>query len=50
MAEGLIHDFAAAIHEEREPAVSSWEGARELRVVDAAYRSIETGEPMSVEY
>jgi len=50
MDEGLIRDFVAAVREDRDPAVTGREGAKEVRVVDAAYRSIETGRPEPVEY
>ena len=50
MDEGLIRDFVAAIRDDREPAIPGREGAREVRVVDAAYESIDTGQPVRIEY
>jgi len=50
MDKGLLDDFVAAVREGRDPAIPGEEGARELRVVEAAYESVETGEPVSVEY
>lgn len=45
----MIAEFVAAIREDREPAVTGVDGLRALEVVDAAYRSIESGEPVRVE-
>ncbi len=50
MDEGLIREFVASVREGRDPAVTGREAAREVRVVDAAYRSLETGRPEPVEY
>jgi predicted dehydrogenase len=45
----MLAEFLAAIREEREPAVTGVDGLRALEVVDAAYRSIESGEPVSLQ-
>lgn len=45
----MLGEFVAAIREEREPAVTGVDGLRALEVVDAAYRSVESGEPVSVQ-
>jgi predicted dehydrogenase len=45
----MLAEFVAAIRDDREPAVTGVDGLRALEVVDAAYRSVETGEPVSVQ-
>jgi predicted dehydrogenase len=45
----MLAEFIAAIREDREPVVTGVDGLRAIEVVDAAYRSIESGEPVSVE-
>jgi predicted dehydrogenase len=47
---GLVADFVESVAEDRPPAVAGAEGLREVRVVEAAYESIETGDPVRVEY
>lgn len=42
-------DFAAALHEKREPLVSGEEGYRTLEIVDAVYRSCRTQQPVALE-
>lgn len=44
--QGLINEFCAAIREQREPAVTGFDGHKALEVVLAAYRSAETGQPV----
>lgn len=46
----LLADFAAAVREDRPPATTGCEGAAVVAVIDAAYRSIERNEPVTVEY
>jgi len=46
---GMLTEFVAAIREDREPTVTGVDGLRALEVVDAAYRSVESGEPVSVQ-
>ena len=46
----LLADFAAAVRENRPPATTGYEGAAVVAVIDAAYRSIERNEPVTVEY
>jgi predicted dehydrogenase len=48
--EGLVGDFVDAVANNRPPAVTGTDGLREVRVVDAAYESADTGEPVSVDY
>lgn len=50
MDEGLIRDFVDSVDEGREPAVPGDEGVREVRVVEAAYRSAKDGMPVEVTY
>lgn len=47
---GLVRDFVDAVRQGREPAIPGAEGVREVRVVEAAYRSAETGRPVTVEH
>jgi predicted dehydrogenase len=44
----LLADFAAAIAGESEPGVTGADGLRAVEVVDAAYRSIASGEPVAL--
>ena len=46
----LVADFAAAVREDRPPATTGREGVAVVAVIDAAYRSVEQGEPVAVEY
>jgi predicted dehydrogenase len=50
MNEALLRDFVAAVAADEEPAIPGREGLREVRVVEAAYESAETGSPVDVEY
>ncbi|MDQ3870616.1 MAG: Gfo/Idh/MocA family oxidoreductase [Chloroflexota bacterium] len=43
----MLADFAAAIRDGREPLVTGLDGYRALEVVEAAYRSVSSGEPVS---
>lgn len=47
---GLIRDFVGAVREGRPPAISGRDGVREVRVVEAAYESAGTDEPVTVTY
>lgn len=47
---GLLRDFVDAVREGRDPAIPGSEGVREVRVVEAAYRSAERGKPVAVDY
>ena len=49
MNEGLLADFADAIQEDRPPAITGRDSLNDVAVIDAAYRSIETGSPVSIE-
>ena len=44
----MLAEFIAAIREDREPAVPGLDGLRALEIVDAAYRSIATGESVEL--
>jgi predicted dehydrogenase len=50
MNQGMLRDFVAAVREGRDPEISGEEGVREVAVVEAAYESVETGEPVPVRY
>jgi predicted dehydrogenase len=45
----MIGEFLAAIRQRREPAVTGLDGLRAVEIVEAAYRSIESGEPVRLE-
>jgi predicted dehydrogenase len=45
----MVGEFVMAIREGRAPTVTGLDGLRALEIVDAAYRSIETGEPVPLE-
>jgi predicted dehydrogenase len=46
---GMLADFVSAIRDDREPAVTGVDGLRALEIVEAAYRSIEAGQPIALE-
>ncbi|KYH24495.1 D-xylose 1-dehydrogenase (NADP(+)) 1 [Halalkalicoccus paucihalophilus] len=48
--EALIGDFVAAVREGRDPMTTPDEGLEAVAVVEAAYESAETGEPVRVDY
>lgn len=50
MNAGLLADFVAAVRTGRDPAIPGAEGVRELRVVEAAYESVEAGEPVGISH
>jgi predicted dehydrogenase len=45
---GMVEEFLAAVREERDPAVTGEDGLRAVEIVDAAYRSIASGQPVSL--
>lgn len=45
----MLGDFVAAIRDDREPAVTGIDGLRALEIVEAAYRSIDVGQPVALE-
>ena len=45
---GMLIEFVAAIREDREPAVTGLDGLRAVEIVEAAYRSIATGQPVAL--
>jgi predicted dehydrogenase len=46
--EAMLAEFIASVREGREPAVTGEDGLRAVEIVDAAYRSIASGEPVRV--
>jgi predicted dehydrogenase len=48
--EALIGDFVGAVRNDREPMTTPDEGLEAVAVVEAAYESAETGEPVTVDY
>jgi predicted dehydrogenase len=46
--QAMINDFVAALREDRAPTVSGEDGLRAVEIVAAAYRSIETGQPVKL--
>ena len=50
MNEGMVRDFVEAVREGREPEVSGAEGLKEVKVVEAAYESVESGGPVEISY
>jgi predicted dehydrogenase len=49
MGLAMLAEFVASIREGRAPLVTGLDGLRALEVVEAAYRSIETGQPVRLE-
>ena len=47
--EGMLADFRDSLREDRHPETTGEEGVRAVAVVEAAYESVESGEPESVE-
>jgi predicted dehydrogenase len=45
---GMLEEFLAVVRENREPVVTGFDGLRAVEIVDAAYRSIATGGPVSL--
>ena len=48
--EALIGDFVDAVRNDREPMTTPDEGLQAVAVVEAAYESAESGEPVTVDY
>ena len=44
----MLAEFVAAVREDREPAITGEDGLRAVEIVAAAYRSIETGQPVRI--
>jgi predicted dehydrogenase len=44
--QGLIDDFVAAVRDDRPPSVTGYDGYKAVEIVAAAYRSVETGQPV----
>jgi predicted dehydrogenase len=49
MNAGMLRDFRDALREGRPPAATGRDGAAEVRVVEAAYESVERAEPVAVD-
>lgn len=45
----MLAEFIAAVREDRQPAITGVDGLRAVEIVAAAYRSIETGQPVRLE-
>lgn len=45
---GMLAEFLSAVRDDREPAVTGVDGLRAVEIVDAAYRSIAAGAPVSL--
>lgn len=45
----MLEEFIAAVRADREPAITGIDGLRAVEIVDAAYRSIASGQPVTVE-
>lgn len=46
--QAMIDEFVASIQAKRQPTVTGEDGLRAVRIVEAAYRSIATGQPIQV--
>ena len=46
---GMLAEFISVVQEDREPAVTGIDGLRAVEIVEAAYRSIAAGAPVSLE-
>lgn len=46
--QGMINEFVAAIREGREPKITGVDGLKAVEVVQAAYRSLETQQPVKI--
>jgi predicted dehydrogenase len=44
----LLDEFIKAVEEDREPAITGADGRAALEITIAAYRSAETGKPVSL--
>ena len=44
----MLAEFVAAVREDRTPAITGEDGLRAVEIVQAAYRSIETGRPVAI--
>jgi predicted dehydrogenase len=45
----MLAEFVAAVREDREPGITGIDGLRAVEIVDAAYRSIAAGQPVTIE-
>ena len=46
---GMLAEFISVVQDDREPAVTGIDGLRAVEIVEAAYRSIAAGVPVSIE-
>lgn len=44
----MIHEFCAAIREDRQPRVSGYDGMKAFEIADAAFQSAQSGQPVSL--
>lgn len=45
----MLAEFVAAVRDDREPAITGTDGLRAVEIVDAAYRSIASGQPVRLD-
>jgi predicted dehydrogenase len=45
---GMIHEFLSAVRENRQPAVTGYDGFKAAEIALAAHRSVEIGQPVSL--
>lgn len=48
--QAMVDEFIAAIQDKRQPAVTGYDGLKAVEVVEAAYRSAELGQPVSLPF
>ena len=46
--QAMIEDFVGAIRDDRAPKATGYDGYKAVEVVMAAYKSVETGEPVQL--
>jgi len=46
--QAMINEFVAAIRDNRQPSVSGYDGLKAVEVVEAAYASANSGQPVSL--
>ena len=48
--QAMINEFVAAIRDRRTPSVAGYDGYKAVEIVQAAYRSAESGQPVKLPY
>ena len=48
--QSMINEFISAIQENRQPLITGWDGYKAVEVVAAAYKSVETGQPVQLPF